>query len=246
MQKKRSCSHSVAFTLIELLVVISIISLLVSILLPALGSARKNAQAIACLSTQRQLFLAQRMYADNNNQFFAMARMTTSGYNTQGTRRSFWQFLTSEYIDGSHNKQNFSDLPDAYRCPSWLRAWYDLDHARLGIGMNACILRPDNNGSVTYSSWPTDVDGNLKACKWDDITHQSDKMMLGDSSIYYILPKYQSPSYIWQLNTVTTIKPWPYLTSAPTRHLDTANYMMFDGHGERLNPDDALHAILLN
>lgn len=51
-----------AFTLIELLVVISIISLLIAILLPALGSARKAARTSMCLSQFRQVIVANYAY----------------------------------------------------------------------------------------------------------------------------------------------------------------------------------------
>ena len=63
-----------AFTLIELLVVISIISLLISILLPALGAARKRAQMMQCLSNHRSVGMGMLMYLDD----FDM-RFPTSG-----------------------------------------------------------------------------------------------------------------------------------------------------------------------
>jgi prepilin-type N-terminal cleavage/methylation domain-containing protein len=54
------------FTLIELLVVISIIALLMAVLLPALGRARKQARAVACQANLRQWGLALNLYAQDN------------------------------------------------------------------------------------------------------------------------------------------------------------------------------------
>jgi prepilin-type N-terminal cleavage/methylation domain-containing protein/prepilin-type processing-associated H-X9-DG protein len=55
------------FTLVELLVVISIISMLMSILLPSLSRAREMGQRVDCLSNLRQLTLAWYFYAMDNS-----------------------------------------------------------------------------------------------------------------------------------------------------------------------------------
>ncbi len=55
------------FTLIELLVVIAIIALLLSILMPSLQNAKKQATAVVCMSNQKQLAMAWFMYAEAND-----------------------------------------------------------------------------------------------------------------------------------------------------------------------------------
>jgi prepilin-type N-terminal cleavage/methylation domain-containing protein len=61
----RECAmkKSDGFTLIELLVVISIIALLVAILLPALGAARKSAKNVQCTSNLHQVGIGAQAYA---------------------------------------------------------------------------------------------------------------------------------------------------------------------------------------
>jgi prepilin-type N-terminal cleavage/methylation domain-containing protein len=63
-----------AFTLVELLVVISIIALLVSILLPALSKARKQAKRVVCMTNLRQISFFLEFYCEENRGIYPTAR----------------------------------------------------------------------------------------------------------------------------------------------------------------------------
>jgi prepilin-type N-terminal cleavage/methylation domain-containing protein/prepilin-type processing-associated H-X9-DG protein len=62
------------FTLVELLVVISVISLLMAILLPALTGARRQARRSVCSSNLRQIGLSFNAYAQDNSDWIVVAK----------------------------------------------------------------------------------------------------------------------------------------------------------------------------
>lgn len=61
-------------TLIELLVVISVVSLLMAVLMPALARARKQGKSMACLSNLRQMVITAQMYVNNNDDYYPLTQ----------------------------------------------------------------------------------------------------------------------------------------------------------------------------
>ena len=87
-----------AFTLVELLVVIGIIAILISLLLPALNGARKQADRTKCLAALQQFGSAYTLYANDNKGVWPMQRCQYRDKIGGPIKERRWHDFISKYV----------------------------------------------------------------------------------------------------------------------------------------------------
>src|SRR5437667_2285261 len=109
------------FTLVELLVVIGIIAVLIAVLLPALGRARRQAQRVQCFNTMRQLALANVQYANDWHDWYVPAWQRRSpGPNPEDDPTKVWIWIQNTAFRRLTLHDNPPTTLDARRVP---RTW---------------------------------------------------------------------------------------------------------------------------
>jgi len=211
------------FTLIELLVVISIISLLIAILLPALAGARDTADAIQCAANLRQLNLSMMAYAADHDD-----ALTPYG--------GFWPwraglnpYISHEAIPQSTSvsswRDKFSDskIWDCPDNPSMSAAPNPRNSLRTSYVVNS-IMFPYSSSTTP---WP----------RREDVQSASDKFLLVELTV-------DNDSSLWHSNQVPSFRFIPTsqggLSSANGffgHPSDSTNVLFVDGHISRLRQD---------
>jgi prepilin-type N-terminal cleavage/methylation domain-containing protein/prepilin-type processing-associated H-X9-DG protein len=205
------------FTLIELLVVIAIIAILASLLLPALASAKRKAQAIQCVSNLHQLNHATLMYCDDNDDYLPYA-----WYDDSDPVHNNFHGLLSDYIYGSAGFDGYGDYEDnVYSCPTRANEPEpdDQNPFNISYGMNA-------SNSVNY---PNDDPAIY--------THKLSEAQARNSTTRLLIA-----DIAWNYNhpPITSFDP----SQVGYKHSQRANMLFYDGHVAAINTNQTSSLIL--
>jgi len=217
-----------AFTLFELLVVITVIGILASLLLPALGRASAEARSIACINNLKQLQFCWQMYALENNDTLPpnnYVYSVSSGAPLLLSRS--WCLGNTRMDTTTSNIENgllfrYNQSPAIYHCPA------DKSTVETAAGVKLGQLRTRSyNMSLSVNGEPT-IAGLPSFAKLSDINGPE------PSDLFVFLDVHEDEI----VDSLFGI-PWPgsgvpnqWWDLPANRHIQGCNLSFADGHAE--------------
>jgi prepilin-type N-terminal cleavage/methylation domain-containing protein/prepilin-type processing-associated H-X9-DG protein len=208
-------TSSRGFTLVELLVVIGIIALLVSILLPALQSARRQANTVKCNSHLRQIGLAFQLYESDNKGMWPVAVHHSKHARIPLTHDAEirWPDMIAKYLQRVTgmtyaNLNEYKDGSVIWGCPEWNSSRdrtgtaTNFENAvRPGYGMQYYpgYFENNNNPMLLANLGSGSMNGSyVPSAKWRK--KGSERGLIADSitHVLQITPTFSVSNSLWQ------------------------------------------------
>ena len=227
------------FTLVELLAVLTIISLLTTLLLPALAKTKAKGAGVSCMNNNKHLTLAWKMYTDDNNDelLFASADVLNPK-----THAATWVNGVMDF--DPVNSSNWDVEQDIKKSPLWAyapstRIWR-CPADTSGVRVRG-QFRPRVR-SMAMSLWVGGFGGRIERERLGDVfqiyRRMSDVTDPGPAGTWLLLDQ-REDSVNWG-NYITAMHGWPdqpeyyrFIQDLPASYHHNAGGISFmDGHAE--------------
>jgi len=245
------------FTLIELLVVIAIVVLLLLLLTPALSGVRETARTMICGANLRQIHVASMAFAsDNRGRFPGSGLRQRPGVSTSSI--SWVNILNEHHMEPNIQRIGETMTKGAIYCPSMQK--YPPVQPRYP---RAYMYNNDATGGNSPSGAPPDHPGpygwTVPTEQVKQICEDADFLRLGatvsmapnPNAMFLVIENERSADTVSSSSTgdgkitVGTNPEYPPFAGPSGvfafRHRMTANFLFFDGHTERLTPNDEIN-----
>jgi prepilin-type N-terminal cleavage/methylation domain-containing protein/prepilin-type processing-associated H-X9-DG protein len=251
------------FTLVELLVVIGIIALLISILLPSLNNARRQARTVRCLANLKTIGHGFQMYAQQYKSMWpaAVHERTATHIPIDDERR--WSDLLAEFVSSDRSMATHTNIANIrqnsvlWGCPEWnFTDEFDPNNIvhtlRNGYGMNYYPSYFEDGGKLENLAYVRGPDKVGRYPKMGAYTKASQRGLVGDAITHVIgTPPTFGPTAMW----------WPFDTPFGSFQMDSIrhgrrgmtksesyrskalNMLFCDGHAETISIRDAWNSI---